>query len=82
MPGGISRASCAKGKWADPGSAGDEPVPGRSLYCSAENWGLTPISSYFLRETAYHRIFEIVEPIEKRPNLTAHYLALHGQKLG
>ena len=34
-----------------------------------------------IRETAYHRIFEIVEPIEKRPNLTAHYLALHGQKL-
>ncbi len=34
-----------------------------------------------IRTTQYERIFEIVEPIEKLPNLTAHYLALHGKKL-
>jgi bile-acid 7alpha-dehydratase len=35
-----------------------------------------------IRTTQYERIFEIVEPIEKRPNLTAHWLGLHGKKLG
>jgi len=36
---------------------------------------------WLIRETRYERIVEIVERLEKRPNLTAHYLALHGKKL-
>jgi hypothetical protein len=34
-----------------------------------------------IRETQYERVVEIVETLEKRPNLTAHWLALHGKKL-
>ncbi len=29
----------------------------------------------------YERVYEMVETLEKRPNLTAHYLATHGRKL-
>lgn len=34
-----------------------------------------------IREIEFERIYEIVEPIEKRPNVTMHYLAEHGVKL-
>lgn len=33
-----------------------------------------------IRHTRYERIYEIVEPITTRPNLTAHYLATHGHQ--
>ena len=33
-----------------------------------------------IAETEYHRVYEIVELIDKRPNLHAHYLAEHGRK--
>lgn len=37
--------------------------------------------AWLIRETHYERVVEIVETVEKRPNLTAHYLARHGKKL-
>lgn len=33
-----------------------------------------------IRHTGYERVYEIVEPIESKPNLVAHYLAKHGRK--
>lgn len=37
---------------------------------------------WLLKSTAYRRVYEIVEPIEQKLNLTAHYLGTHGQKVG
>jgi hypothetical protein len=34
-----------------------------------------------IHRSEFERIYEISEPIEKRPNLTFHYLATHGHKL-
>lgn len=34
-----------------------------------------------IQHSGYERIWEIVEPVEKRPNITAHWLATHGRKL-
>lgn len=33
-----------------------------------------------IRHTGYERLYEIVEPIDSKPNLVAHYLAQHGRK--
>jgi len=33
-----------------------------------------------IKHTEYERIFEMIEEIKQRPNLTAHYLATHGRK--
>lgn len=34
-----------------------------------------------IHDSEFERIYEISEPIEKRPNLTFHYLATHGHRL-
>ena len=35
---------------------------------------------WVITHSGYERIYEIVEPMEKMPNLTSHYLAKHGRK--
>ncbi|HEU0196433.1 MAG TPA: hypothetical protein VFQ88_04345, partial [Nevskiaceae bacterium] len=36
---------------------------------------------WLIQRASYSRIWEIVEPVTKRPNITAHYLAEHGRQL-
>ncbi|MBV8062136.1 MAG: nuclear transport factor 2 family protein [Nevskia sp.] len=36
---------------------------------------------WLIQYASYERVFEIVTPFEKAPNITAHYLAKHGKKL-
>ena len=33
-----------------------------------------------IKDTAYERIYELLQPITERPNLASHYLATHGRK--
>ncbi|HEU0197805.1 MAG TPA: nuclear transport factor 2 family protein, partial [Nevskiaceae bacterium] len=35
---------------------------------------------WLIQRASYSRIWEIVEPVTKRPNITAHYLAEHGRQ--
>ncbi|HZR38354.1 MAG TPA: nuclear transport factor 2 family protein [Nevskia sp.] len=36
---------------------------------------------WLIQYASYERVYEIVTPFEKAPNITAHYLAKHGKKL-